>query len=192
MRKNRNRGSRLAVDPAGAPLRDGALVVAQCLFRREESATFVTQKLADLPVLRDLVPQAVVLAREALRAAQRAGERRARLRLVGLHVHLERVLAGEPPLAPDDDAGKAPALRLGVDRLSAGGRGFPGGRHLHVDRVEARAGGGGGVRHGGAGRLGVHGLPCRRRRGEWRPRNGVRKIKIEGVGIGKFVHIGLR
>jgi hypothetical protein len=93
------------IDPSGPTLRYGTLVVPQRLFRREEAAAIITQKFADLAVLCDFMPQAVVLPREALSAAK-------------------RILTREAALAADDDAGEASARGLGVHDLGCGPHGW--------------------------------------------------------------------
>ena len=85
------------MNPARLALSNGTLVVSQSLARGEESPALVAQELADLPMLRDLVTQAVVLPRETLGATKSAGERGPRFGLVGLCVNLQRVLTGEAP-----------------------------------------------------------------------------------------------
>lgn len=56
-----------------------------------------------------------MLPRESLSATQRAGEGDSWFGLVGLHVDLQRVLAGESPVASYDQTGEASPLLLGVD-----------------------------------------------------------------------------
>lgn len=102
----------LASHPAGSTLRNGALVVSECLFRREEAATIVAQELAHFTVLRHLMAKTVVLARKALRASLSAGIRDPRLRFVGFHMNLESVLARELTFAPNDVAREATTVRF--------------------------------------------------------------------------------
>jgi len=100
------------VHPPSAALGYWTFVIAQSLFRREESPAVLARELADLPMLCDLVSQAVVLSGEALLATKSAGERRARLRLMRLHVDFQRVLTRESPFAADDDTGEPPPRLL--------------------------------------------------------------------------------
>lgn len=89
-------------------------MVTQSLFRREESAAVLAEELADFPVLRNLVSEPVVLSGESLLTALCALEGDFGLGLVGLHMHLQGVLAGESTVAAEDETGEpAPVSFLG-------------------------------------------------------------------------------
>lgn len=106
-----------AVDPSGVALRHRALVVAQGFLCGEEPTALVTEELADLPVLRDLVPQSIMLPGEALRTTLCALEGDLLLRLVCLHVHLQCILTGEFSVTSENEAGETAPVDL-LDLLS--------------------------------------------------------------------------
>lgn len=81
--------------PTSTTLRNGALVVPKGLCGGEKAATGLAGELADFVVLGYLMAEAIVLSGEALATAEGAEEGNTGLGLVGLHVDLERVLAGE-------------------------------------------------------------------------------------------------
>lgn len=92
-------------------------MIAQCLSCGEEASALITGEFADFPMLCDFVSQAVVLSREALVAAECAGERNSGFRFVGLHVHFKCILARESPITPNNKAWKpAPCVVLSITR----------------------------------------------------------------------------
>jgi hypothetical protein len=95
-------------------------VISQGLLRREEPPAVIADELADLPMLCDLVSEPIVPSRKALGAAERARERYAGLRLVCVHVDLQRVLAREPAVAFRLQTAEAAALVVVLVAVVAG------------------------------------------------------------------------
>lgn len=106
-------------------------MIAECLLRREETTTIITEPLANLPVLRYFVSQPIMLPRKTLRASESAGERRTRFGFVSFEVDFEGVLACETTRAAWDGARESSALivlllLVVITVSTACGRGFPG------------------------------------------------------------------
>lgn len=100
--------------PARAILRHRAPMIPQCLVRREEPTTRLAREFTDLVMLRNLMSQPVMLAREPLSTAERAWVRGSGLGFVRLSVYLQSVLARETTSAAWNEAWVSSALSVVV------------------------------------------------------------------------------
>ncbi|KAF9807412.1 hypothetical protein IEO21_08219 [Rhodonia placenta] len=122
--------------PACRGTRRLAQMIRERARRREELSAVRTRPLAHTPVLHDLVPEAVVLAREVLRAAKRARERARRLRPRRAHCGQGSVRLRFPGagVGEDEGGGDGEGLELDGEGLEVDGEGLEvDGEGLEVD-----------------------------------------------------------